>query len=78
MGPSQWPDPEVSEQQRHATVDLVGYVSEGWKLIYGRRSAATELYDLHADPEEQQNLVDQQPARVRALGRLLVEHLEQL
>jgi hypothetical protein len=49
----------------------VGYVLNGWKLIYHVTFAYPELYDLRTDPFETRSLADSEPERVRALGMRL-------
>ena len=44
-----------------------------WKLIGATRGNRRELYDLAADPSEQLNLAEQQPAEVERLQRLYEE-----
>ena len=45
-----------------------------WKFI---RAPRPELYDLARDPGERRNLVDEEPARARALGAALDRHLRE-
>ena len=47
-----------------------------WKLIQWYEDGTLELYNLHDDPGEQQNVAVQQPTRVQALhSRLAAWHL---
>ena len=39
-----------------------------WKLVLDRESGARELYDLAADPGEQVNLAQKEPARAAQLA----------
>ena len=57
--------------QGHA--DLQGVVSGQWKLIRNLHTGAVELYDLEADPLEEQNVADQHPQEVARLSDLLTE-----
>jgi len=50
---------------------LAMVVRDGWKLIYDARVQAVELYDLSRDPPEHADLAAREPARVRALLRVL-------
>jgi arylsulfatase/arylsulfatase A len=43
-------------------------IADHWKLVQPREDAAPELYDLHADPSEQQDLASQHPDEVAALS----------
>jgi choline-sulfatase len=52
--------------------DLRSIRDERWKFI---RAPRPELYDLARDPAEQHNLVDEEPARARALSGALDRHL---
>ena len=42
-----------------------------WKLVFTSRGNVYELYDLRTDPHEQKNLVDDHPARLLALQKVL-------
>ncbi len=53
---------------------LLGILSKPWKYIQTTRP---ELYDLANDPNEQDNLIDQQPHRARILQDGLKQILEQ-
>jgi arylsulfatase A-like enzyme len=44
-----------------------------WKLVDNGAEASAELYDLAADPTEQRDLADRQPARVETMQRELVD-----
>jgi arylsulfatase A-like enzyme len=44
---------------------LVGFVDGRWKIIHNRRTGKSELYDLLADPDEQEPLQREQPDLVR-------------
>lgn len=48
-----------------------------WKLLQNSPYKPMELYNLQADPQEQQNLVAQQPAMYKKLNDLLMLHLQE-
>ncbi|MFI3332053.1 MAG: sulfatase [Rikenellaceae bacterium] len=49
---------------------------EGWKLIYFHRDQSFELYNLNSDISEQNNLIDSQQRKARALVEELDEYLQ--
>ncbi|MEM7305255.1 MAG: sulfatase [Planctomycetota bacterium] len=68
------PEARAVFAMRHAgPLLLKSVVHDGFKYIRHLRDGKTkhELYDLAADPAEQQNLADAQPERVAALAALL-------
>ena len=60
-----------------AAADLDAIVLDGYKLIRARADGALQLYDLSADPGEQDDLAAQEPARAAELSAALDEALEQ-
>jgi len=66
-------------RQRHPHFDLEPYlcdmtavVEDGWKLVH-RASGRHDLYHLAADPHEQRNLIDEEPARAAALAQVVYD-----
>ena len=52
-------------------------VIEGdWKLVHRIVTGQYELFDLEADPEEENDLAAEHPERVKHLARMLEEHLQ--
>jgi len=47
-----------------------------WKLLQNSPYEAYELYDLSADPQEQENLIKQKPEKYQELNALLMEHIQ--
>ena len=50
-----------------ARLDQVFLRNDRYKLIYSRRTDETEVYDLLADPQEQNNIAPQHPALAKSL-----------
>jgi arylsulfatase A-like enzyme len=48
-----------------------------WKLLKNSPFQAMELYNLRDDPQEQINVVDQQPEIHRKLNSLLMQHIQE-
>ncbi|TKX61664.1 sulfatase [Halorubrum sp. ASP1] len=49
-----------------------------WKFIWDRATDEQELYDLRADPEETENLVEAEPERAEEFRDRIVKHIEEL
>jgi arylsulfatase A-like enzyme len=49
-----------------------------WKLIYFHADRSMELYHLKNDIGEEQNLVAEQPAKVKELAAILTNHLKEM
>lgn len=47
-----------------------------WKLVHNLPTQAFELFDLSQDPLEQNDLAQQQPARVRSLMQHMMKHIQ--
>ncbi|GGN88037.1 MULTISPECIES: sulfatase [Haloarcula] len=77
----------VLEGGEYPRTDVVGGWDDGeneedyvvredeWKLIR-RHEGGDELYDLVTDPEEQTNVIDDEPAEARRLQKRVDEHIE--
>jgi arylsulfatase A-like enzyme/Flp pilus assembly protein TadD len=59
----------VTPTRYYGATSLLGVLVDGWKYIETTRP---ELYDLRSDPAEALNLLEREPARADALGRILV------
>lgn len=66
-------------RRRHPHFDLAPYlcdmtavVDDNWKLVHWA-SGRHDLYDLAADPHEQRNLADEEPARAAALAQVVYD-----
>jgi arylsulfatase A-like enzyme/Flp pilus assembly protein TadD len=59
----------VTPTRYYGATSLLGVIVDGWKYIETTRP---ELYDLRSDPAEAVNLLEREPARANALGRILV------
>jgi choline-sulfatase len=62
----------VTPTHYYGAASLLGVIVDGWKYIETTRP---ELYDLRSDPAEAVNLLEREPARAEALGRILVSIL---
>ena len=60
--PNQW-----AGQASHAVI------AGGWKLVQNRPFDPLELFHLAEDPGETTDLIRKQPAKAKALGRLLTD-----
>ena len=61
--PNQW-----AGQASHAVI------AGGWKLVQNRPFDPLELFHLAEDPGETTDLIREEPAKAKALGRLLTDH----
>ncbi len=52
--------------------------TDGWKFILTRETNEKELYDLNADPGEQNNVVAEEPRRAYELEQQLLAHLKRV
>lgn len=48
-----------------------------WKLLQNSPFAPQELYNLSEDPQEEHNLIDQEPEKYKELNALLMQHLQE-
>lgn len=48
-----------------------------WKLLQNSPFAPQELYNLAEDPQEQNNLIGQEPEKFRELNALLMKHIQE-
>ena len=55
------------------SVPVIGARWEGWKFIEARTEK--ELYDLHADPDESENIAEENPERVSTFEKAIPERL---
>jgi hypothetical protein len=70
-GPPYQPSSEVLVETRYAEDTQVGVVAGGWKLIHHQRLNYDELYDLGADPAEQDDRAARSPDKLAEMGRRL-------
>lgn len=49
--------------------------ADGWKYIWDRDSETTELYNLDADPDEAESVVNSKPEKATEMREELVEHI---
>ena len=86
-GRSLWPllrgetmeeQPLYSEVLHTTLYDQKAVRYRGWKLIYGLVDKKVELYNLLADPDEQNNLAEDEPARVEEYMHLLRQWMAQV
>lgn len=69
-------DPIIAETFRpESPKDRKALISDRFKLILTPEDSLEELYDLDADPDEQQNLVSEDPERTAALAKILLTRL---
>lgn len=47
-----------------------------WKLLQNSPYETYELYNLKDDPQEQNNLMEQEPEKYQELNKLLMQHMQ--
>ena len=77
-GPSAWPR-QYAFSSTFIRNGGPTVTDERWTyLAYGEHGGAPELYDLQADPQQQQNVIGEHPAVAQRMQKALVDFLDEM